>query len=497
MKPLIRISKDWKDLVEGPKHQPVTRRDFIKRGLLTATIATAMPEFLLNSTAAYAATNPSCPPQIRVPGAIAQIYRDGGNARGAMFLNSQQANAMNATMAKNYGIVGASDLQQVGSNYYLAKSSPYTMAILTPPAGYTQAQWNQVLLTKTSFGGIYGPWNNDDGAGSGLGQLGTGSPYKSSFLGKDIRFDNSRTVANWAHGTPSISVNVPQQALSTLNSTSVVNLAGFTPSGVLNQAQVQASATTAYTLSSIFSQALGLSTRTGAAQAVTKTYCGFNGNGVLADPSFAASSFNPNNISALTSKIQVANLSTEQQCLLGSFYASAVGTCGAIIIQQNGNDYHQGSAEAIATQDYEAGQFFQMFIAACDAAGQPGIFLEVSNGNCVGGGVQPYVLPNGQTTQAAIGKGDAGGMYNVGFAVCYHPTTPPTLSSMMGTSNPLNTTTGAMLGTPLITSVPAGMGALYLTALKYVGGDVNSAFAQMVANRVFPQATPTGLTLLG
>ena len=103
--------------------------------------------------------------------------------------------------ASNYGIVQA-DIVQVGANWYVANSSPFAMALMTPPAGFSQTQWNAVLM-KTSLGGHYGAFNADDGAGINTGLLGSASPIKSSLMGKDLRINNQNTFAPWSMGTPS------------------------------------------------------------------------------------------------------------------------------------------------------------------------------------------------------------------------------------------------------------------------------------------------------
>ncbi|MCZ4368871.1 hypothetical protein, partial [Sulfitobacter dubius] len=86
-------------------------------------------------------------------------------------------------------------------------------------------------------------------------------------------------------------------------------------------------------------------------------------NQVVADPTFAPKNFDPTQIAALTSKLAVGSLTAEQQCLLGSFYASAVGTCGAVLVEQNGNDYHDNDPKTVAPVDVEAGMFLALFLA--------------------------------------------------------------------------------------------------------------------------------------
>jgi hypothetical protein len=495
MKPKNQTPQFSGKIWHGPQPCGMSRRDFIQRGLATATLATSVPGFLLNSQAAGAAvTLPTCAPQTRVPGAIAQIYRSGGNTRSAMFFDNTLANIVNSSISLDYGIKGATDLKQVGANYSMAATSPYGMAVMTAPPGYTQTAWNAVLQ-KTSLGVIYGPFTADDGAGSGLGNLGGASPWKASQLGQDVRINNGDNIVSWGQGLPALTV---QNDPGSLSASSVSNLVGLTPGNVLNANQLTTSASTAYTLSSIFSTALGLTTRSGATLAVNKTYCAFSGNALVADPNFAKGAFNPNNISALTSKLTVASLSKEQQCLVGSFYASAVGTCGAVIIEQGGNDYHGNAATDIASTDYEAGQYLQMFLAACDAAGQPGVFIDVSNGNCSCNGkgtTSATITVNGAsiTTNAPTADGDAGGFFNAAYILCYHPSTPPAFKTGIGT---VSTSDGSVNAPSSITSVPAAMAWLYLTALQYVGADVNTAFAQMASLGVLTGTSPSSYILL-
>jgi hypothetical protein len=176
-----------------------------------------------------------------------------------------------------------------------------------------------------------------------------------------------------------------------------------------------------------------------------------------------------------------------------------VGTVGAIIIQQNNNDYHGNGAPANSGPvDYEAGMYLQMFLAACDAAGQPGVFIDVSNGNCQCNSVGQVTI-KGQggasvSVHAPNAMGDAGGDFNAGYIICYHPSTPPTMKSLIGS---LDTMAGNVTAPGNITSVPQAMGYLYLTAIGYLGGDVNTAFAQMSAGGAFSSGSASSYMLLG
>src|SRR4051812_20031171 len=99
-----KIPKFNGQIWHGPKPCGLTRRDFIQQGLATASLAMTVPTALLHSTQAGAVTLPGCPPQNRVPGGIAQVFREGGNTRSAMFFDTKLANMITTSVASDYGI---------------------------------------------------------------------------------------------------------------------------------------------------------------------------------------------------------------------------------------------------------------------------------------------------------------------------------------------------------------------------------------------------------
>src|SRR5258708_431772 len=123
---LIKVKKNWKDLAEGSKHIGLSRRDFLLKGLATGALSVALSDALLSHfiQGAEAATA-NCPPPVRNPGAIAQIFANGGPTMGARFISENQAASMNGNMANNYGINGQATLQKLGPNMVIDKTSPF------------------------------------------------------------------------------------------------------------------------------------------------------------------------------------------------------------------------------------------------------------------------------------------------------------------------------------------------------------------------------------
>jgi hypothetical protein len=91
--------------------------------------------------------------------------------------------------------------------------------------------------------------------------------------------------------------------------------------------------------------------------------------------------------------------------------------------------------------------------------------------------------------------GDGGGAFNAGYIICYSPTAAPTLNTL-GTIQATGAI-GTVKSPANISSVPQAMACLYLTALNYINGDFNSAYAQMQKNNAIPTgATASNFTLL-
>ena len=478
---LIRVRRNLKDMVTEKPHRGLTRRDFLKKGLATGTATALLPYGLFGSFKnAMAAT--SCPAAVRQPGALAQIFRDGGASSGASFIHSIQASGMTAAAAAFYGIV-ASDLVQTGTNWYVSKSSPFGIALLTPPPGYTQTTWNAVLA-KTSLGGHFGPFAADDGAGENLGNLGSASGFKNSSLGTDLGINAGAIQVGWAQGYPSANIQVSTDTnTSSLTPASIASSFGMNPASGTTPTIMTNSATAADSLSSIFANIFNIGARKFGTQAVAKAVCGFYGDSVLATPGIGTTLFDPTQIAALASAtIKPSMLTPNQQALLGAFYQSAIGSIAAVILGQGGCDYHFASSDKnlaselqtqVAPIDYEAGQYVAMFLAACDAAQTPGALISVSNGNCGCNGTTSLQIPNTSlTAQVPVTTlADTGGTFNAGYLLCYNPTTPPTLQ----TTGTFSMTDGSVTASATVFSVPAAMSGLYLSAFTYLGLNVSAA----------------------
>lgn len=497
---IIRVSRNFKDESKEKPHRGLTRRDFLARGLAASTATALLPHALVGNIIQDAMAATTCPAQIRQPGALAQIFRNGGPANGASFIFANQASGMTAAAANFHGVV-ASDLVQVGKNWFVSKTSPFGIAVLTPPAGYTQTAWNAVLA-KTFLGGNVGAHIADDGGGDNLGQLGSMSGFKTTSLGKDVRINVSNNMVDFAKGYPSANVGVSVDKPSTsLTPSSIASRFGMTPAASTSPALVTNAATAADSLSSIFANAFGLGTRKFGTQAVSKAVCGFYGSSGLATNGIGTTLFDPTKITALAgSTIQPAALSLSQQALFSAFYQSAIGSIAGVVIQQNGCDYHQATDDptlvddltnVVSTNDYEAGVYVAMFLAACDAAQTPGALISVANGNCGNTGTVDVTIPGPGVAAKCPNtlQADTGGAFSAGYLLAYHPTTPPTLL----TTGTFNASNGSVKGSSAVFSVPASMAGLYLSAFKYLGLDVNGAAAAMAASGI---NNPMGLLLI-
>ncbi|MBS1960621.1 MAG: hypothetical protein JST04_00285 [Bdellovibrionales bacterium] len=497
---IIRVNKNFKDDSKEKPHRSYTRRDFLAKGLAAGTATALLPHSLVGSLIKDAVAATTCPPQVRQPGALAQIFRNGGPANGAAFIHQIQASGMTSAAATFHGVI-AGDLVKVGTNWYVSKTSPFGIALLTPPAGYTAASWT-ATLAKTSLGGHFGAFAADDGAGDNLGNLGSASGFKTTSLGKDVRVNVSNNMVDWAKGYPAVNVNVNVDQPSTgLTPTSIANRFGMTPAANTSPALVTNAATAADSLSSIFANVFNLGGRKYGAQAVSKAVCGFYGSAGLATNGIGQTLFDPTKITALASStIKPAMLSASQQALFSAFYQSAIGSIAGVVIQQNGCDYHQATddpdlltklQDSVSTNDYEAGVYVAMFIAACDAAATPGSLISVANGNCGNTGTVDVTVPGPGVAAKCPNtlQADTGGTFSAGYLLCFHPSTPPNLL----TTGTFNASNGSVKAATTVFSVPAAMAGLYLTAFKYLGLDMNGAAAAMAATGI---NNPTSLMVI-
>ena len=487
-----KSKQTWKDLVEAPHHKSLTRRDLLTRGLATGFMGFALPQTLIDAVLnrAHAATL-NCPPSTLTPGAIAQIYAEGGPTMGARFIGEDQAGMMNAAMAANYGISGT-NLLKLGPNLVIDSTSAFGATLLQGPPGFAggAAAWQSTVLNKISGGGHRGPFNMDDGAGANTGLIGAASPFKASQMGKDLRLGISHTMANWAKGTPSVSAS--------LNNLTTANLATLfsvspAPAGLVNSQSMTDASNAAVDLAAALSNTLSINNRNGGSRLPATAGCAFYGNSTLADPSFGSSLFTPANITQLTSTLTVASLTASEQAQLSAFYQSARGVIGGVMLEFRGRDYHdQNPQTVIAPADIEEARAIVMFLAACHAAQTKGAFLYLSNGQAIASGVQAAATTiNGtaMTVNAPVARGDAGGSYNAGLVIFYDPAGSPPVAQFTGT---ISSNNGNSKTASAISSSAVAVSGLYLSALKWInGGSIpNSAFtATGISN-------PAGIVLI-
>ncbi len=486
-----KARQNYKDLIDKAPHPTITRRELLKRGLATGFLSIAPSQMILGalSPKAYGATL-TCPPTTMSLGAIAQIFSEGGPTMGARFIGDDQAGLMNATMAANYGITGT-NLVRLGPNLNIDSTSPFGATLLQGPTGFPggAAAWRTNVLSKLSAGGHRGPFNMDDGAGVNTGLLGGISAFKASQMSKDLRIGVRNKLANWATGLSSVSTNG-----GGLNSAGLARL--FTvspaPAGLVTPQSLTDASNAAVDLADALGTVLGTPTRNAASELKNSAGCAFYGNSTIADPNFGAALFNPGNIAALTSALTVASLSAAEQALLASYYQSARGIIGGVILQLGGRDYHdRDPATVIAPADIEEARALVMFLAACHAASAKGAFLYFSNGQAIASGVANVAATIGgvaTTVNAPIARGDAGGSYNAGLVIFFDPISTPPTALMTGTvSDSGSVRVAAGIGSPQV-----AVSGLYLSALKWINnGSIPAGAAQAMG-----VANPSGITVI-
>ncbi len=488
---IIKVKKDWKDLADSkPCKGGLTRRDFLARGMATGLMAAAVPKAAFGQTAA----SNNCPAPSRPKGALAQFFAEGGPTMGARFISEAQAAAMNANMASNYGISGQGNLQKLGPNMVVDKTSPFGFTILQGPPGYPggATAWQTKVLAKISGGAHLGPFNQDDGAGINSGLLGGVSPFKMSQMGKDIKIGVANTLAAWANGLPSAAVSS-----SNLAPAKLANTFSMTPaaSGLVTANALTAASNTVSALTAALDPVFNISMRKGAQQLMQAAGCAFYGNSALADPTYGTTLFNPTQITALQS-VTVANLTSEEQAQLAAFYQSAAGVAGGIIIQFGGRDYHgQSPQNSIAPADIEEARAVVMFLAACDAAQAPGALIYTANGQAIANGTSSVTATiNGTqvSMNAANAAADAGGAYNAGLIIFYDPNGSPPAAQFTGTV----ASDGSATTDPNVGSSKDAVAGLYLSALKWIQGGTVSQQAVSAMQASGAAATPTNVMVI-
>lgn len=471
-----KTAKDLMEFHKGPRS--LTRRELMAHGLATGILSVATHDLLLGHFANAAPAN--CPAPVRAKGAIAQIFAEGGPTMGARFISDQQMAQMNPTMAFNYGISGT-NLVKLGPNMVIDSTSPFGATLLQGPPGYAggAAAWRTNVLSRISGGGHLGQFNQDDGAGQNTGLLGGVSPFKVSEMGKDLKIGNSVTPAPWANGLPGATIS-----RNNLTFNSFANTFSLNPpaAGLTNSAALEAASNASNSLQAALSPLFKTNERKGASALTQSAACAFYGNSALADPNYGATLFNPAstaNANAFANKVTLAQLSGAENALLGAYYQSAMGVAGGVVMQMNGRDYHnQNIANNITPADVEEARAIVMFLAACDAAQAPGAMLYFSNGQAIAQGVQSVNANIGGTNVTVNGpnaQGDAGGAYNAGLAIFYHPTQAPGNTRFTGT---VDANGNARIDNNVSTTREAVAG-LYLSALKFVGANTAVAEAAM------------------
>lgn len=477
---VYKSKQTYKDLIDKKDHKGITRRELLQRGLATGVMSFALPRAFMSSIANAL----SCPPVTQTPGAIAQLYAQGGPTMGARFIAEDQLSLMNTTMAANYGISGTNMLK-LGTNLVIDTTSPFGATLMQGPPGFAggAAGWQTTVLNKLSGGGHRGPFNLDDGAGANTGLLGGSSPFKASQMGKDILIGANNQLATWARGLPSSSIsrnNLTAQGLGQLLTMSP------NPSGLATPQLMTDATNAALDLATAMAGTFNNTNRNGTATLSTSAGCAFYGNSTLATPNFGASLFTAANITALTNTLTVASLTTAEQAQLAAYYQSAAGTIGSVITEFGGRDYHGTSPQnVIAPADIEDARAIVMFLAACHAANAKGAFIYLSNGQAIASGVQSVPATIGGTAvtvNAPVAKGDAGGSYNAGLIIFYDPAGSPPASTFTGS---INSSGNATMSTTVGSSANAVAG-LYLSALKWINGGTIPASALTAMNIAIP-----------
>jgi hypothetical protein len=462
---VYKSKQTWKDLIEKKDHVGITRRDLLRRGLATGYLSLGLPRLLMSSIAEAALI---CPPVTRNPGAIAQIYAQGGPTMGARFIGDDQAALMNATMAANYGITGT-NLLRLGPNLVIDTTSPFGATLMQGPPGFAggAAAWQTTVLNKLSGGGHRGPFNLDDGAGANTGLLGGTSPFKVSQMGKDVQIGVNNQLASWARGLPSSSISGNNLTSAGLGKLLTMNP---DPNGLVTTQSMTDATNAALDLATALGGSFNNTNRNGTATLSSSAGCAFYGNATLATPNFGSSLFTPTNITALTGALTVTSLTAAEQAQLAAYYQSAAGVIGGVVLELGGRDYHgQSPQNVIAPADIEEARSIVMFLAACYAANAKGAFLYFANGQAIASGVQavPATIGGTATTvNAPVAKGDAGGSYNAGLIIFYDPAGAPPAATMTGT---ISSSGNAQMSATVGSSANAVSG-LYLSALKWVSG---------------------------
>jgi hypothetical protein len=483
---IIRVHGSWKESVtEDPNHDRVRdpdRRAFIGKAAKATVLSLVLPQFLAQTLArdAMAATAAGCSAASKTPGGLMHIFSEGGPTMGARFLSPTQAQLMSANVASRYGINPATLKPFGGNGWAVAGSSPFGQ-LLTPPPGVSASTW-AAILANVSVSGVFGPFNQDDGAGDNLGQLGGSAGLKPGVSPSDILIGVNRQRASWAAGLAGVNVSASGLAAAKLSTAFALPAAG----PVATNTTLWGNAVNAMSgLAKAFDSTLGTSRRNSGSSYVDAQVCGASSAGVQTDPTYGSKLFDPAQNAAITSNsigATLTGLSTQEQAILSAAFRSADGTVPGVLMQFNGRDYHGTGVNNTGPKDYEEAQAIKMWLLASALAGAPAALMYNANGQAIANGTGQTTVGGNITVDAPSAQGDAGGAYNAGFLLLYNPR--GRAPSMRFAGN-FNTTNGDAKADPTLASIKNAIGAMYYTAFKYLNTvDLGRAYSLMKSSGV-------------
>jgi hypothetical protein len=482
---MIRIKKYRQDYITSDPNHDIERRNFLAKTVKGAAVTLLLPKVLgaslINSAMADA---PTCPTSAQVKGGLMHIFAEGGATMTSRFISPAQAGIMNATIATSYGI--NQDLVDFGGNGWKVSASNAYGQLLVPPVGISAQIWADILK-NVSVTGNFGAFNADDGGGDNLGQIAGSAGLKPGVIPSDILVNVSSARATWAKGLSAVRVGTPTGA----------SLSGAfnAPKGAGTDPRIWGNTVSAMgSLSQAFAGLFGSGTRNGAEKYVARGLCGAQAAANQTDPSYGLTLFSdivdPTK-AAKVPGVDLNQLSPEERGFLSAAYRTADGTVPGVMVQFGGRDYHtQDPATVVAPADYKEAQAIKMWLLGAYLAKAPSALIYNSNGHCSspGGTVASTVnttLTDGSTRAVALSNNksdgsDNGGRINAGFLLCYNPNGSGPLMRQTGVFD----SGGGVKALAALSSVPNAIASLHLSALKFLGNDVNKAYGLMQANGV-------------
>jgi len=447
---LIKVTKNAKDTSEFCKAPALSRRDFLAKSSIMGILSILGPRFLVGQNA-YAATL-NCPPSTLVKGGFGQVVAKDGINPFPIF-TSVTYDSMNANMASNYGITGASTLVQAGSNWMTAKDSVGGQVLLAGPPGVSATAW-AAILKNTALGTKLGDYVQDDGSNSdGLPTGFTGINGKGGPNPTDYRFSTANGGANPSFPTPakfatgaSTSLSNPTPATLSATLSTVPPSAGLTTS-----TDFTASTTAALAIESAFETLTPVSQKKGGAQMLNSAGCGFNNNPQTASPTYGTNAYTATGISAITTlapQVSTTTMTPQNLAILAAAYESGLGFSGGVIMTNPNCDVHTGGGTPTrtGTQEQINASAVVAMLAGFAAANAPGVIIINSNGSVSCSGNGPVTVTNNGanlSTNNAQAVNDNGSTYSAGHILFYSPTGNLPTPSTTGT---INTTTGSTKG---------------------------------------------------